>query len=165
MIVHCNVHRNRSSQPSPFLGNRSVAQVFFPYGPARCVSNACFRLCGGGTLLSEYTEVESGRKNDRARLAEALAACRLHRAASTSPGYMGGQPHDQDPWQWFCGFYPGSDPGEQRGGTAATFDQARVDFEVEWQRFSVRRTPADYQAWRDQRNWTARKEYLITRRD
>jgi DNA invertase Pin-like site-specific DNA recombinase len=38
------------------------------------------RLYGGGDLISEYTEVESGRKNDRPRLAEALAACRLHRA-------------------------------------------------------------------------------------
>jgi len=35
-----------------------------------------------------------------------------------------GQPHDEDPWQWLCGFYPGSDPGEQTGGTAATFEQA-----------------------------------------
>lgn len=38
------------------------------------------RLCGGGQLIAEYTEVESGRRNDRPRLAEALAACRLHRA-------------------------------------------------------------------------------------
>lgn len=38
------------------------------------------RLCGVGELISEYTEIESGRKNDRPRLAEALAACRLHRA-------------------------------------------------------------------------------------
>jgi hypothetical protein len=68
-----------------------------------------------------------------------------------------GQPHDQDAWQWLCGFYPGSDPGEQTGGTAATFDQARSDFEVDWKRFSARRTPADYQAWRDQRDRTARK--------
>jgi hypothetical protein len=36
-------------------------------------------------------------------------------------------------------------------------DQARLDFEVEWRQFSARRTPADYQAWRDQRDWTARK--------
>ena len=27
----------------------------------------------------------------------------------------------------FCGFYPGSEPGEFRDGTAATFDQARAD--------------------------------------
>jgi DNA invertase Pin-like site-specific DNA recombinase len=38
------------------------------------------RLCGGGEMISEYTEVESGGRNDRPRLAEALAACRLHRA-------------------------------------------------------------------------------------
>jgi DNA invertase Pin-like site-specific DNA recombinase len=38
------------------------------------------RLCGDTKLIAEYTEIESGRKNDRPRLAEALAACRLHRA-------------------------------------------------------------------------------------
>src|SRR5882757_10053439 len=42
-----------------------------------------------------------------------------------------GQPHDEDPWEWICGFYPGSDPGEQTGGTAATFEQARAEFEIE----------------------------------
>jgi hypothetical protein len=36
-----------------------------------------------------------------------------------------GIPHDEDPWGWNCGFYPGSEPGEQTNGTAATFDQAR----------------------------------------
>lgn len=38
------------------------------------------RVCGVGELLSEYVEIESGKRNDRPRLAEALAACRLHRA-------------------------------------------------------------------------------------
>jgi DNA invertase Pin-like site-specific DNA recombinase len=38
------------------------------------------RLCGQANLIAEYTEVESGKRNDRPRLAEALAACRLHRA-------------------------------------------------------------------------------------
>jgi DNA invertase Pin-like site-specific DNA recombinase len=38
------------------------------------------RLRGRGQLIAEYTEIESGRKSDRPKLAEALAACRLHRA-------------------------------------------------------------------------------------
>jgi DNA invertase Pin-like site-specific DNA recombinase len=38
------------------------------------------RLCGDAKLIAEYTEIESGGRNDRPRLAEALAACRVHRA-------------------------------------------------------------------------------------
>src|SRR5712671_7746828 len=68
-----------------------------------------------------------------------------------------GSPHDEDPWQWCCGFYPGSHPGEHQNGTAATFDQARSDFEAAWKVFLANRTEADFQAWRDQRDWTAEK--------
>jgi len=46
-----------------------------------------------------------------------------------------GIPHNGQPWRWICGFYPGSEPGEFRDGTAATFDQAWADFEVAWKRF------------------------------
>jgi DNA invertase Pin-like site-specific DNA recombinase len=35
----------------------------------------------GGALVAEFTEIESGKKNDRAQIAAALAACRLRRAA------------------------------------------------------------------------------------
>ncbi|SHN72100.1 recombinase family protein [Bradyrhizobium erythrophlei] len=38
------------------------------------------RLRGLANPIAEYTEVESGKRNDRPRLAEALSACRLHRA-------------------------------------------------------------------------------------
>jgi len=41
-----------------------------------------------------------------------------------------GIPYDEDPWEWHCGFYPGSHPGEHQSGTAATFDEARADFET-----------------------------------
>jgi len=34
----------------------------------------------GEKALSEFVEVESGRRNDRPKLAEALAACRVHKA-------------------------------------------------------------------------------------
>ena len=68
-----------------------------------------------------------------------------------------GIPHDKPAWGWRCGFYPGSEPGEYLSGTAATFDHARADFAKAWQVFSAKRTEADYQAWRDQRDWTASK--------
>jgi hypothetical protein len=68
-----------------------------------------------------------------------------------------GCPVDVHQWSWQCGFYPGSRPGEYLDGTAATFDQARSDFEKAWRAFSAKRTPTHYQAARDQRDWTARK--------
>jgi hypothetical protein len=55
-----------------------------------------------------------------------------------------GNPHDTDQWQWSCGFYPGSEPGEISSDTAATFEEARADFEREWQVFFSKRTEADF---------------------
>jgi hypothetical protein len=43
-----------------------------------------------------------------------------------------GVPVDVDQWGWSCGFYPGLHPGQHRYGSAATFDQARADFEAAW---------------------------------
>jgi hypothetical protein len=63
-------------------------------------------------------------------------------------------------WGWSCGFYFGSHPREHRSGTAATFDQARDDFQAAWRVFLSRRTEADFQEWRDQRDRTARKYAL-----
>ena len=68
-----------------------------------------------------------------------------------------GNPHDTDPWQWDCGFYPGSHPGEHQSGTAATFERTRAEFESAWRAFLSNRTEADFQAWRDEQNWTERK--------
>jgi hypothetical protein len=68
-----------------------------------------------------------------------------------------GNPNAEPKWQWQCGFYPGSAPGEQRGGTARTFDEARADFDKAWRVFSSKRTEADYEEWREQQRWTARK--------
>ncbi|BBF68816.1 recombinase family protein [Sphingomonas bisphenolicum] len=39
-----------------------------------------YALGGGHRIVAEYVEVESGKHDDRPFLAEALAACRLHRA-------------------------------------------------------------------------------------
>jgi hypothetical protein len=71
--------------------------------------------------------------------------------------------HDEDPWDWDCGFYPGSHPGEHQSGTAATVDRARADFEVAWRVFLSNRTEADFQAWRHARDWTARKHAMWER--
>jgi len=61
------------------------------------------------------------------------------------------------PWEWHCGFYPGSRPGEHRDGTVASFEAARAAFEAAWCEYLPKRTEADFQAWRDQRDWTKRK--------
>jgi hypothetical protein len=71
-----------------------------------------------------------------------------------------GNPHDTDQWEWNCGFYPGSRPGEISSDTAPTFNRARADFERAWQVFLSNRTEADFQAWRHRRDWTARKYAL-----
>jgi hypothetical protein len=68
-----------------------------------------------------------------------------------------GNPGAARRWQWRCGFYPGSRPGECTSGTAADFEEARADFETAWRVFLAKRTEADYKAWRDQRDWTERK--------
>jgi hypothetical protein len=60
-------------------------------------------------------------------------------------------------WQWRCGFYPGSRPGERIGGTAASFYAARETFETAWRVFVAKRTEADFQAWREHQAWTAEK--------
>ena len=37
-------------------------------------------IAGRGSMLAEFTEIESGRRNDRPALADALALCRRHKA-------------------------------------------------------------------------------------
>jgi hypothetical protein len=68
-----------------------------------------------------------------------------------------GNPHDTDQWEWICGFYPGSMPGEIQSGTSETFDDARAEFGSAWKIFLSNRTDADFQAWRYQRDFTAWK--------
>ncbi len=41
-------------------------------------------------------------------------------------------------------------------GTAASFEEARAEFEAAWRMFLSNRTEADFQEWRDQRDWTDR---------
>jgi hypothetical protein len=75
-----------------------------------------------------------------------------------------GNPPDTDPWEWSCGFYPGSHPREHETGTSATFDQARAEFERAWEVFSSKRSEADYQEWREARDWHAWKYRMVDTR-
>ena len=68
-----------------------------------------------------------------------------------------GNPHDTEPWEWICGFYPGSKPGEIQSGTSATFEDARAEFANAWKIFFANRTEVDFQAWRYQRDSTGWK--------
>lgn len=68
-----------------------------------------------------------------------------------------GIPFDEELWGWLCGFYPGCHPRERTDGTAATFNQARTEFEEAWQVFLSNRTEADFAEWCHQRDWIARK--------
>jgi hypothetical protein len=64
-----------------------------------------------------------------------------------------GNPGAAPRWQWRCGFYPGSRPGECTGGAAASFEEARSTFEAAWRVFLSNRTEADFETWREQRDW------------
>jgi hypothetical protein len=66
-------------------------------------------------------------------------------------------------WQWNCGFYPGSQPGECTSGTAATFEAARAAFEIAWRVFLAKRTEADFQPWHDERTRTEEKYRRFSR--
>jgi DNA invertase Pin-like site-specific DNA recombinase len=70
--------------PSKFVAYYRVStdkQGEFGLGMAAQQKAVADYLAGGrGSLVTSFREVESGKRNDRAMLAEALAACRLHRA-------------------------------------------------------------------------------------
>jgi hypothetical protein len=43
-----------------------------------------------------------------------------------------GNPNAAPRWQRRCGFYPGSEPGERKNGTAASFEATRSAFLAAW---------------------------------
>lgn len=47
--------------------------------------------------------------------------------------------------------------GECISGTTETFESARTAFLVAWAAFVSKRTEDDFDAWRQERDWTARK--------
>ena len=76
-----------------------------------------------------------------------------------------GLPVDVDQWGWDIGFYPGTKPRQERGGTPETFDQARADSRPHGG-ICCRRSPeADFDRWREARDSTARKYAMWQRRE
>ncbi|WP_375775971.1 hypothetical protein ACE103_29865 [Bradyrhizobium sp. ma5] len=70
-------------------------------------------------------------------------------------------PNHADQWEWKCGFHPGCD--RLNSGPAGPFEQAGAAFEAEWRLLLPTPTEADFQAWRDQRDWTKRKQAMWER--
>jgi hypothetical protein len=66
-------------------------------------------------------------------------------------------PPSSDQWQWICGFYPGSNPGDERHGTAAGFEAARAAFETAWRDYLPKRSAADFEEWRQDAAWHTAK--------
>jgi hypothetical protein len=75
-----------------------------------------------------------------------------------------GNPAGSDSWQWNCGFYPGSNPGDCTSGTAETFDAARTAFAGAWRVFLAKRTEADFQEWHDHQLAEAHKRAMWAER-
>jgi hypothetical protein len=72
-------------------------------------------------------------------------------------GIRAGVPVDVDQWGWSCGFYPGVEPRDHRDGSASTFKAARAAFRKAWRDLLSTLTEADFQRWRDQRDFTSWK--------
>jgi hypothetical protein len=82
------------------------------------------------------------------------------RVGGSTVALRSGQSTTADPWEWRCGFYPDSEPGDWSSGTAATFWEARKAFEAAWRIFLAKRTDADFQVWRDHPDRAAQKYAL-----
>jgi hypothetical protein len=72
-------------------------------------------------------------------------------------GERAGVPKGVERWGWFCGFFPLSHRGIRADGTAATFEQARADFEAAWADILPLCTDADFAEHRHHRAATAWK--------
>jgi hypothetical protein len=68
-----------------------------------------------------------------------------------------GVPVDKDQWSWSLGFYPVSHRSEDAAGTAATFEQARRNFETAWRALQPKLSEADFHAYRRQRAFVSWK--------
>jgi len=63
-------------------------------------------------------------------------------------GLRAGVPSDADQWGWKCGFYPGMEPGQHRGGSAETFKLAQRAFRSAWCRLLPNLREEHFEAYR-----------------
>ncbi|MCD9817679.1 hypothetical protein [Bradyrhizobium japonicum] len=75
-------------------------------------------------------------------------------------GIRTGVPTSADQWGWSLGFYPGMEPGRQRSGSSATFDEARAVFERAWLEVEPTLREDDFEAWRRDRDFHAWKDRM-----
>src|SRR5471032_2771778 len=68
-----------------------------------------------------------------------------------------GCPGRRRPMGWSCGFYPGVEPDGYQNGTARTFKAARAAFRKAWGQLLPTLIEADFQRWRNQRDFTSWK--------
>jgi hypothetical protein len=78
-------------------------------------------------------------------------------------GQRAGVPVDVDQWGWSCGFYPGLYPGQQQGGSAESFELARVAFEEAWRRLLPNIPEGAFDEYRRECEWRAEIEAIHTR--
>ncbi|WP_063685486.1 hypothetical protein [Bradyrhizobium stylosanthis] len=75
-------------------------------------------------------------------------------------GVRAGIPTSADQWGWSIGFYPGMEPGAQRSGSAAKFDEARAAFENAWRELESTLNEDNFEAWRRSRDFHAWKNRM-----
>jgi hypothetical protein len=101
----------------------------------RCVSTRnwqCFRFVSNPTCrticLPVLIALQCGMPKLTRRSAEAREECWHIYYGDVHAGTIAiriGNPRLEDPWEWHCGFCPGSEPGEQQNGTASTLGPRR----------------------------------------
>jgi hypothetical protein len=74
-----------------------------------------------------------------------------------SIGKCAGVPLHNDQWEWGCGLPSVSGRRLSAAGSAWSFEQAREAFGAAWAKIEPQMTPADLDAERRQRAWTAWK--------
>jgi hypothetical protein len=104
-----------------------------PTYDSRCIpeprTSNTLLICLAGEGSAEYL-IFSRRRSQNAAMSAGMSS-----TATCMLAIRAGNPNDNDPWEWRCGFYPGSRPGECRTGTAASLDEARAGFEEAWKVF------------------------------